>query len=672
MLFFETHLFIALMPFYPMRPRAFLALVFVFALIPASFALSVRIWGTEYNVVSTKQVSATLIGNYTLYLDFSRGKPSYFIDDFAVTRIPYGPDANLISNARAFLAYLFTSGYTPAVVSHVWVYADSNSQTAFLVAPLVHAYKPLSAILSRYDFLGTVEADHYFIKSDSLFPVQTTEGNVYVDRDTVTDTSALAFLPPDPTYPPDGPLGYYERDTYGIYDLNHEPGPLSDPPIFPGFAIVVGDRAPHALSTLYYIVQPSPHAGSGDTYSSLRITGAAMDEYCSALSVIFHQRVCFNDNFHVSAVTDPRLVSISVDHNVNWDLMDLLSDFADTYVPSRDLYNYPGMSSFSVGAAGSSAGMYQFSTRFSRVVTLAFLSTKPAPPEQNTTKPAPQPKPKPKTVVPAVHVWTDTPAITTTGSSFYLTIFNPSTSHPLHIWVYPTVWGFYGPPFDNVPMKPFDFNLPPAKHVTFTYTVRYPTSPKPYVTFRVVSQDLNTLEFNSQTVTQHFTTAYSMVRSFCLDKNFIAYVSNGTIVRATNCGYYGGVCKQNSFTSAHCTGTSLLDRANEVYHSLYGKSGNNFLLFGATGFGAELVRFLEGRSAAAAGAGAAASGLSGLLMGLGSIAVAYLAYRFIPDNCPARPVVALGAIPVGLLFGGVGVLALSAAGLAYCYLTNRP
>jgi len=656
-------------------PLLFFVLLFPLAMSASVFTINDH----NYMIVDTRTVTGNLQGHYYIYLDFSRGNPGYAVDDFAVTRIPYGPDVNMIQEARSFITYLITSGVTPAVVSHVWVDVNDQAKLAYLVVPLVHEYKPLSDVYVKYmasakfyvDFNSPYHGHTGYVFKTPIHVVQTPDFNIYTDE-YLYGAPAFVVLYRDPFAPPDTIFSYYERDSYVIFDFNDwRPGTLSDPSIVPVFAAVLADRAPRHLPVIRSIVVSS-YKSNGGLFSWVKGTTDAFNEYCWSASVVFHQEFCMNKDFHISAVTDPRAVTISVDHNVPASVLSLLDEFAQTYNPTRSLSGYPGASDAVVTSTASAAGQFSMTVNLSRSVTIAYIAP-PATrvPEKNVEVNVTVVK-KVAPVLPVVRLWTDTPAVTRTGASFYLAIFNPS-DHYLHVWVDPLYWGLPEGdlPYANVPRKPFDLNLPPNAHFYHQYSFAYVTASEPKATFRITSLDLNARELNTLVRTLTFHASYS-VTSFCLDRNYIAYVRGSAVGGIKNCAFFGGYCSQDSLTTAHCTGTSLLDRANKVYHELYGPKGNNFLLFGATGALSELASFFEGSSAGASGAaGAAASGLSGLLMGLGTIAVAYLAYKFMPDGCKAKPWVALGAIPVGLLFGGVGLLALSAGGLAYCYLLER-
>jgi len=221
--------------------------------------------------------------------------------------------------------------------------------------------------------------------------------------------------------------------------------------------------------------------------------------------------------------------------------------------------------------------------------------------------------------------------------------------------------------------------VPPRRSFSWPFFIEYATAKDPLVRIHVVAIGLNTMSYRfERELNVPLDAYYGLVDSFCLDENRLAKVKDGVVYQVVDCSAVGKKCYENTSTYADC-------RVNKPYgpegviDEIYAKNFRKqdpkaeMLLFGVGGLGTTIVGVLDMAIAKGSLAQALKSATfwQALLGSLAAIGVSYYLYKSMPDDCRAKPFVAVLAPIAGLLGGATGLLALSGIGFLLCLFGGK-
>ena len=221
--------------------------------------------------------------------------------------------------------------------------------------------------------------------------------------------------------------------------------------------------------------------------------------------------------------------------------------------------------------------------------------------------------------------------------------------------------------------------VPPRSSFSWPFFIEYATTKNPVVKIHVVAIGLNTMSYRfEREFNVPLNAYYGLVDSFCLDEYRLAKVKDGVVYQVVDCSAVGKKCYENTSTYADC-------RVNKPYgpegviDEIYAKNFRKqdpkaeMLLFGAGGLGATIVGALDMAltNGSIAQVLKSATFWQALLGSLAAIGVSYYLYKSMPDDCRAKPFVAVLAPIAGLLGGATGLLALSGIGFLLCLFGGK-
>lgn len=663
-----------------MRIQAILVAAIVILLSYTAYAVAgtqVMINHHVYNSVYAENgAKITFNGIDTLHLDFTHAKNYYYaVDDVIVIPSPYYDLNKARKVARNLVRQLQAKGLLQYFAAPIVIDYNAEYNQMYFIIPVVHRYTTVGGATQDQDingmflftlpkpFLGEVNYTvpyHDMFSSDYSWYFPILDGNYLIE--------------PRPFYPDIGPpekiTNLKIRDTYSLMDTKVRGGTMNNPSIADPFAFVLASRDPQDMPTYVHILEGNINAPDYGLVTPFIIAGKAMDELCDMYGLLFAtQAACYSEDHIFSYATDdPDGVPV-------WDMavgareLNILARLAFSQY-NYNICKYKYVAPLCKGDLKYAATDYN--VPISKQWTTFVLIFQPVTPqkEQNAPKEVNTQKTTEQNVFsPELRVFATNTKVGRNGTDIYIVIVNKGKD-PFTATIYPKA-KIFGAADYNAPDK-VQVVVPPQKAVSYNYHVGYLVSDKAELNVTAVFIDnkigRGKILYKSITLTAD----YGPVKSFCY-KDHVMIVQNGAVAHAIPCNQLHGNCVQKNYYEAECNlpDKSLMAQVNRLYKETYGPSGNNVLLFGATGAGYELVSFISKAAADGLAGAAAAGGLQSLLLGLGSLGIAYLLYKLMPPTCKARPIVALGAIPVGLVAGGIGVLALSGAGLAYCYLLSK-
>jgi len=163
--------------------------------------------------------------------------------------------------------------------------------------------------------------------------------------------------------------------------------------------------------------------------------------------------------------------------------------------------------------------------------------------------------------------------------------------------------------------------------------------------------------------------SYYGYKSFCLDENHLAIVERQSYVKQVLFCGAGNRCYQISKWEAICYDHRPLpgELVAKKYREQLERKGDlvGFLLFGSSGMVATAIELLFDVKL---GALPWATGLRGLLVAIGVLALAYFIYKTLPEDCPLKNYSPILSLIAGFVLGATGVLALNALFAVLCYL----
>ena len=662
-----------------MRIPAILLLVALVLLSYSAYAIvgtQIIINHKAYNSVYAENgANIEFNGIDTLQLDFTHANDYiYAVDDVLVIPSPYYDLNKAHRVVKDLIRQLQAKGLLQYFAAPIVIEYNAEYNQMYFIIPVVHRYVPVRDAIQDQTISGEflfALPKPFLGETNYVVPYSAMFESDYHWYFPILDGNYL--LSPSPFYPdfdlPDSFTKLKIRDTYVLMDTKAY-GTRNDPGIADTFNLVLASRDPQDLPTLTHILEENINAPDYGLITPFIVAGKAMDEICNMYVLLFAtQAACTSaHNIFSYATDDPEGVPV-------WDMAVGAKELNTLARLAFSKYNYD-ICKYKYVAPLCKDNLKYAATEYNVPIsqqwkTFVMIFQPVTPPKENK---APKELNKPKTAEqnafnPDLSVFATSKEVGRSGTDIYIVLINRGTD-PLQVTFYPKA-KIFGIGEYNAPDR-VSVDLPPQKSISYSYHVAYLVSNKADVNVTAIFIDSKTGRGKILYKAVTLTAGYGPIKSFCY-KDHVMIVQNGAVAHVIPCNQLHGNCVQKTYYEAECNlpDKSLMEQVNKLYKETYGPSGNNLLLFGATGAGYELVSFIS-KAAADGLAGAAAAGaLQSLLLGLGSLGIAYLLYKMMPPTCKARPIVALGAIPVGLIAGGIGVLALSGAGLAYCYFLSK-